>query len=84
MAAAAMKAPELKMGEKEAALLSERACKVAAHYNFAPSEKVQDWCALIMVAGQIYYPRVIMIKARLETVATNPHQDGVIQAGAIV
>lgn len=66
MAATALKAQELKLQEDEANLLSKRAAKVAEHYNFAPSEKVQDWCALLMVAGQIYYPRVMLMKMRFE------------------
>ena len=65
MAAAALKVDELKLGEDEAKLLATRAKKVAEHYNIAPSEKVQDWCALIMVAGQIYYPRIMLAKMRL-------------------
>lgn len=86
MAATALKAPEFKIEEKDAKLLSARACKVASHYNFAPSDKVQDWCALIMVAGQMYYPRVIMLKLRVEAEAMQRRAESMGQqvAGAVV
>lgn len=86
MAATALKSHEIKLETKEAKLLSERACKVAAHYNFAPSEKIQDWCALVMVAGQIYYPRFLLIKMRLEAEALARKQEslGLQVAGATI
>lgn len=64
MAAIAMKVPELKLSEDEAALLSKNMVNVAQHYNIAPSEKTQAWCALIMALGMIYYPRASMVSKR--------------------
>jgi|GEM_PF-6050045 len=86
MAATALKSPEFKLTEKEAQLLSQRACKVASHYNIAPSEKIQDWCALIMVAGQMYYPRVMLAKMRAdqERAERRAQQMGQTQAGVVI
>lgn len=71
MAAASLKVKELALSEAEAKLLAARTANVAQYYDMRVSEKAQAWLALIFVAGQIYYPRVMAV-AKASKAAKNP------------
>lgn len=65
MAAVALKSRELELTKEESHGLASASANVAQHYGIVPSEKTQAWCALIMIVGMTYYPRAMMIRARL-------------------
>lgn len=74
MLASAVKAPELAISTEEAKMLSTAVGEVSKHYNFGIDEKTQAWVNLVMVAGGIYVPRIIMMvkpKKKPQSTETN-------------
>jgi hypothetical protein len=89
MGAVLLKTPELELTEEESAKLAGAIAHVNELYGgVVLPEKVAAWINLVMVAGTIYGPRIIVIGAKKkihevrETLADQPNP--VIFAGPIV
>lgn len=78
MLAVGLQAPELALSEPEAHTLAKAVAEVQAHYpNSIFSPAVAAWVSLGMVAGSVYIPRVINIRARLASAPkVAPPSDG--------
>lgn len=67
MTAAFTQTPELALEADESKPLAEAVAELAKHYDIPGLDaKAMAWVGLVMVAGKIYVPRAILIKARLD------------------
>ena len=65
--AAATKADELVLEPDESKPLAEAIAELTKHYDIPGLDaKAMAWVGLIMVAGKVYVPRAMLIKARLD------------------
>lgn len=65
--AAMTKTPELALDSDESKPLAVAVSEVAKHYDIPGLDaKTVAWMGLIMVAGKIYVPRVMLVQQRLE------------------
>jgi hypothetical protein len=64
MAGAFFDTPELALSPDEAKAMAEATANVAAHYNTLIDPKLMAWFSLFIVAGGVYGPRIMVIRAR--------------------
>lgn len=58
--------PELQLSEEEGMGLASAIANVQQHYGGVLDPKTEAWIGLGLVAGALYVPRVIAIRARLK------------------
>lgn len=78
--AAATRTPELVLEADESKPLAVAVAELAKHYDLPGLDaKTTAWVGLIMVCGQVYVPRAVMIKQRLDAEAKERKPSNVVQ-----
>lgn len=64
--ASASKTPELNLGEDDANSLAMATANVLEQFNIKPDPKIEAIVGLVVVAGTVYAPKLIMVRERLK------------------
>jgi len=71
MLAGMVNVEELALEKEEAKMLAESVVEVGAFYNMEVPAKAAAWTNLIMVAGALYGPRIVVARGKLRTARAN-------------
>lgn len=63
--AVATSTPEMMIDQDEGEILARATVNVLDQYDFTPDPKIQAIIGMVMAAGTVYAPRVVLIRARL-------------------